>query len=333
MIKSLTTTGIGSLPFTDAQEAVRFSLSACDIPFWPQLPARSFLESMIPQYAEGFPGIVFDETREKVYVRDDPEGLNAFYEALSEDREFPLSEKVAPGCAEFIRATEGCSHDALKGQITGPMTFSLGLKMEDGRSVFASEELREVSLLLLKKKAEWQIKELSGHAGSVIIFIDEPILSAIGSSSYLGVSEDETLRMLTEIVSFIKEAGGIPGIHCCGRADWGLLMRTGTMILNFDAFDFYDSFRLYPEDLKGYLQRGGYIASGIVPTTDAINETSPDELRDRMLFQMDDLSRLTGGMDVAGHLILTPSCGAGGRSREEAEKVFSYLRRLKESLL
>ncbi len=333
MIKSLTTTGIGSLPFIDAQEAVRFTLSACDIPFWPQLPARSYLESMIPQYAEGFPGVVFDEKKERVYVRDDPEDLNIFYEAFSENREFPLSEEVAPGCAEFLRATEGHRYDALKGQITGPMTFSLGLKMEDGRSVFANEELREVSLLLLKKKAEWQIKELSVRARSVIIFIDEPILSAIGSSSYLGVSEEETMRMLTDIVSFIKEAGAVPGIHCCGRADWGLLMRTGTTIINFDAFDFYDSFRLYPEDLKEHLQRGGYIASGIVPTTDAINDTGLDELRDKILFQMDDLSRLTGGMDVSGRLILTPSCGAGGRSREEAEKVFSYLRRLKETLL
>jgi len=29
-----------------------------DIPAWPQLPKRTFLENMYAQYSEGFPGIV-----------------------------------------------------------------------------------------------------------------------------------------------------------------------------------------------------------------------------------------------------------------------------------
>jgi len=45
---NMMTTGIGSLPLTDADEAVDLVLNAnVSIPFWPQLPKRYFLEQMI----------------------------------------------------------------------------------------------------------------------------------------------------------------------------------------------------------------------------------------------------------------------------------------------
>ena len=57
MFQSFNTTGIGSLPHTDPVEACKIILDSVDIPFWPQLPHRSFLESMVPMYSEGFPFI------------------------------------------------------------------------------------------------------------------------------------------------------------------------------------------------------------------------------------------------------------------------------------
>jgi hypothetical protein len=43
-------TGIGSLPLTDPQAAIRLVAQACpEVPFWPQLPRRSSRERMIEQ--------------------------------------------------------------------------------------------------------------------------------------------------------------------------------------------------------------------------------------------------------------------------------------------
>ncbi len=332
MIKPLMTTGIGSLPHRDPTAAIELILKSCDIPFWPQLPERSFLEGMIPQYAEGLPGLVVDETRQRVFVRHSPEEITAFYEKTSEDGEFPISTDYAVGLSMFLEITEGRNFPIIKGQITGPLTFTLGLKLQDGRTIYADEELREIGLLLLQAKARWQMERLSSRAEGVIIFIDEPILSAIGSSSYLGVSEEETLRMLSGTVEAIHSAGGISGIHCCGRADWGMVIRSGIKVLNFDAFDFFESLTAYREDLSRFLSGGGFIAWGIVPTTEAINEVSPVGLRDAFLSQVEKLSSLTGCQDLPEHIILTPSCGAGSRTVEEAERVFSILRALKEEL-
>ncbi len=55
MFSPFLTTGIGSLPHTDPEEACGLVLATFDIPFWPQLPKLSFRESMIPQFSEGMP--------------------------------------------------------------------------------------------------------------------------------------------------------------------------------------------------------------------------------------------------------------------------------------
>jgi len=63
-------TAIGSMPHIDPQEACSLVLANLpDIPVWPQLPNRSFLENMYVQYSERFPGIVLEEERIRVDMR------------------------------------------------------------------------------------------------------------------------------------------------------------------------------------------------------------------------------------------------------------------------
>src|SRR3990170_7914559 len=62
-------TGIGSLPHKDEKEAFRLILKNFpEIPFWPQLPKRSFLEGMVVQYSEGFPSLEWNEREQRVWV-------------------------------------------------------------------------------------------------------------------------------------------------------------------------------------------------------------------------------------------------------------------------
>ena len=59
----------GSLPQTDPATACQLSLERLDIPTWPQLPRRSFLENMYVQFSERFPGVVVKD--ERIYVDRD----------------------------------------------------------------------------------------------------------------------------------------------------------------------------------------------------------------------------------------------------------------------
>lgn len=333
MITPFTTTGIGSLPHTDPEEACRLVLETFDIPFWPQLPKLSFRESMIPQFSEGIPCIKTDEHRETIWIeRDGSDALAEFYETYSEDIKVAISEPYAEGLHTFINLIENKKFTHLKGHVTGPLTFTLGLKDSEGKPVYFDEELREISLLVLKAKTRWQIEVLEPYAGSIIIFVDEPILSALGSTSYLGVDPEEALRLLRELTDAIKHAGGIPGIHCCSKADWPLAIKSGTGIISFDAYGYAETISMYPEEFTQFLQDDGYLAWGIVPTTESIREETLDSIRKRLDNSIERVSHSIRGDLLRSKIILTPSCGTGSMNVEEAIKVFKLLKQIKETV-
>lgn len=333
IIKPFSTTGIGSLPHSHPGDACELILRTFDIPFWPQLPRRSFKESMVAQYSEGMPHLRVDEREQNVWIlRDGGDELDRFYESYTEDTRIAVSEDCAAGFHYFIKMIRGRRFRVLKGHVTGPVTFTLGLKDNYGRLVYFDEELREISLMLLKAKVRWQIDILKQYADEVIIFVDEPILSAIGGSSYLGVDAEEVLRLLKEMAAAIGVAGGISGIHCCGRADWPLAIRSGARILNFDAYEYFDTLAIYHEELRDFLQKGGYLAWGIVPTSDAAGSADDRGLLTLMRDNLDKLYEHVPRELIGSRSILTPSCGTGSRSIEETIKIFQLLMRLKEEL-
>jgi len=330
MFKPFSTTGIGSLPHTDTEEACRLVLQTFDIPFWPQLPALSFRESMIPQYCEDMPFLKIDEEREKVWVeRDGGDVLAKFYETCSDDWESPVSERYAQGLYAFVKNIKNRRFPFLKGHVTGPLTFTLGLRDEKGKCVYYDEELREISLLLLKAKIRWQIKLLTPFADRVVIFIDEPILSALGSTAYMGVDTTEALRLLKETVESVKLAGGISGIHCCGKADWPLVINSGADIISFDAYDYTGTIALYPAEFSGFLKKDGYLAWGIVPTTEVIADENTDSIKKRFDNSLAQLSKVLPQDLLLSQILLTPACGTGSRSIEETIKIFKILTELK----
>ncbi|MEW5746000.1 MAG: hypothetical protein AB1805_11265 [Nitrospirota bacterium] len=306
-------------------------LRSFDIPFWPQLPRLSFHESMIVQYSEGMPYLRINEQDQVAWVmRDSSDELERFYESCSDMARIAISEDYAAGLHAFLKMIRGRRFPLLKGHVTGPVTYTLGLKDNYGRYVFFDEELREVSSMLLKAKIRWQVDMLKQHADGVVIFIDEPILSALGSSSYLGVDAGEAERLLKDSISAVEEAGGIPGIHCCGRADWPMVLRSGAGIVNFDAFEYFDSLALYHDEVKQFLEGGGYLAWGMVPTSDAIGSIDDAQLASRIKEHIGKLGRSVSPELVASRLLLTPSCGTGSRSIEETTRIFQLLMRLKE---
>ncbi len=289
---------------------------------------------MIPQYIEGMPYVRMNLNDGTITItRDRSDELDRFYETCKDDCRIAISEDHAMGLHVFLKIIKGRRFDILKGQVTGPLTFTLGLRDNDGRLLFFDEELKEIALMLLKAKVRWQVDMLRPYSEKIVIFIDEPILSAIGSSTYIGVDKEETLRLLREMVAAIEESGAISGIHCCGNADWSLVIDTGVRVLSFDAYSYFDSLAIYREEILGFLEKGGYLAWGIVPTTEAIVGETFETIKDRFDRKLKGLSRYIPEELLLRQMLLTPSCGTGSRSIDETLKIFQLLIRLKESLL
>jgi len=335
----LPTTGIGSLPLEDAEEAASFVLDAgLTIPFWPQLPKRYFLEQMIPQYSEGMPCVLPVPGQARVVLEPEAQcqHLEKFYqEYLSEDPSvFAMSEEAAAGLHAFERAAEGRTWPIVKGQVTGPLTFCTGIADADKRPLYGNEELRDAAAKLLARKAEWQIARLAPLASErVMIFIDEPVLAAYGSSAYLGICGGDVHELIGEVLEAIAGAGAVSGIHVCGNSDWGVVLRTGVQVLNFDAYQYGTRIALYPEDVQGLFDRGGRIAWGIVPTTKAVGKETSDSLARRFDGCLDALSEKGFSRDLLyERALLTPSCGTGSLTVKEAQQVFALLRELRQRL-
>ncbi|MCD6415260.1 MAG: hypothetical protein J7M08_01010 [Planctomycetes bacterium] len=334
---SLMTTGVGSLPLTDPDEAAAFVLEAgLSIPFWPQLPKRRFAERMVPQFSGPMPCVRVDPAEGKVYWTPERkyEELEEFYgKFLAEDGSpFGLSEERAAGFSALRRACAGRKWRYVKGQVTGPITFTTSIQSEEGATLFSDPELRDAAVKALARNARWQVEQLREFAEeAVIIFVDEPVLAVYGSSALAAISEAHVREMLGEVFEAIEDAGGISGMHVCGNSDWPVMASTGVQVLNFDAYQFGHTLGLYPDAISDFLERGGCIAWGIVPTTADI---AVADLESLTLGIEKGLAALTDkGLDGAllrRRSLLTPSCGAGSLEEAETEKVFDLLRRLRE---
>jgi len=301
---------IGSMPHTDPAEACSQIIHYLkDVPAWPQLPRRSFLENMYVQFSQGFPGVIVEEDR--IYIdrsRDLAQPLEQLYAAYLESNidKYPISQDYAGGLYAFLDM-KNLSPLAVKGQVTGPVTWGLTVTDENKRAIIYDDILGDAVAKLLRLKASWQEKKLSQISRNTIIFVDEPYMAAYGSVGVL-LSKERIISLLEEVFGGIS---GLKGVHCCGNTDWSVLLDTSTDIISFDAYNYAQSLSLYPAEIKKFLDRDGTIAWGIIPNDEgALAGESVASLKDRLEEAMAPFTRK--GIPFKQLLkqgLLTPSCG------------------------
>ncbi len=327
---------VGSMPHTDPVKACELVARYLkDIPAWPQLPRRSYLENMYVQYSEGFPGIVIEGDHIHVDTAGDfQKPLEELYAAYLEDDfgRFPVGRDYAAGLHAFLERTD-LSPRAVKGQVTGPLSWGLTVTDENRRSILYHDILGDAIPKLLKLKAAWMERELSQISQNTIVFFDEPIMASYGSIVAAGpFSKPEKIaEMIDEVFEGIS---GLKGLHCCGNTDWSVLLKTKLDILNFDTYNYAESVSLYPEEIKSFLSRGGCIAWGIVPNEDGpVSQEAIASLRDRLEEAMVPFTR--NGVrfrDLAAQSLLTPSCTLASLSEDGAEKALELLTGLSDEM-
>ncbi len=339
---------IGSLPLTDHAKATELMLEFTpSIPLWVQLPAYPE-ELMVPQFATGLPGLRSDEGR--IFVdrtSSQYEGeLLSFYEeymAVMEDGKelnesrFVLDDLKARGFTALLEClqTDAYSPLAVKGQVTGPITFCTGIHDEQNSAIFYDNQLRDAGVKLLAMKARWQIRGLAALNRPVLIFCDEPALAGYGTSEFISISREEILACLHEVVEAIHEEGGLAGVHVCANTDWSLVLDTAADIISFDAYDYFDRFALYREQIIRFINAGNILAWGIVPThqQENISRETAESLLEQWHAKADVLEKMGIGRSVIqAQSLITPSCGTGSLPPELAVKVLRLTREVSDRL-
>jgi len=331
------------MPHKDARRAVDIVLENLDIPAWPQLPNRSFLESMYVQYSEWMPCLKVDLEGEKIYFDTAGETsteIEQFYQAYlaNEMGSFAISSEYATGLEAFLERLRTKPRETisfLKGQVTGPITFGLTVTDEKRQPILYNETLRDPILKTLILKAKWQEQEFKKIDPKIatIIFFDEPYLRAYGSA-YVSLIREDVINYLNECFLGVE---GLTGVHCCGNTDWGLLLETGVDIISFDAYDYTESLALYPRELKKFFERGGFLAWGIVPgnfpTTQQVAQEDLESLL--KLFEEKLAILVDKGFDkqeLLERAFITPNCGTGAMSESLAEKTLQLTSDLSKAL-
>jgi methionine synthase II (cobalamin-independent) len=324
---------IGSLPHTDPAEACSLVTRYLkDIPAWPQLPKRSPMEQMNVQFSQGFPGVATKDSG--IYIdrsQDWDEPLEDLYTAYLESNvaKYAVSAEYAAGLHQFL-SLGNLTPLAVKGQITGPISWGLTVTDDSGRAILYDDMLADAAAKLLRLKAGWQEKALSKISKNTIIFVDEPAMSSYGSA-FFSLPREKVTSLLEEVLGGISR---LKGVHCCGNTDWSVLLGTSTDIISFDAYNYAESLTLYPAEVKKFLDSNGAIAWGIVPNDEKqlAGETA-SSLKDRLEEAMAPFTRKgTPFKQLIEQGLLTPSCGLASLTEEAADRVLELLAELSQNI-
>ncbi|MEW6367762.1 MAG: hypothetical protein AB1714_24285 [Acidobacteriota bacterium] len=327
-------TVVGSFPHSDPDRLIgRILATLPELPAWPQMPARDWIESMYVQYSEGLPGVTIDRESQKIWFRTDErfqQELEGFYQAIvDEDVErFAVSREYALGLHAFLERVEqiGAGRPQwIKGQVTGPFSFAMTVTDENKRAMAYTPELYEVAVQGMAMKARWMARRLLETAPNAIVVLDEPYLCSFGSA-FVNVAREDVVGMIDSAVEAVHKEGALAGLHCCGNTDWSLVLATGVDVVNFDAYEYFQGLSLYPVELKAFFERGGILSWGIVPTTRSMSEFTPQGLLEKLEGHMNALAGK--GVDrtlLFRQSLLTPSCGMGTQTVDGAGHVLSVL--------
>ncbi|MCL5883430.1 MAG: hypothetical protein M1539_05570 [Actinobacteria bacterium] len=320
-----TTLAVGTLPYTDAELAVEMMIRHNPVcPGWPQLPRIDFREGMYIQFSEGMPGAVVEADRQRIWFDPEraPMEMAEFYEHyLAEDVEYcAISSDYARGLEPFLKRLPIAGAKFTKGQVTGPASLGLTVTDASQKPVLYHDDLFEALVKALACKGRWQAQKFREAAPDQepVIFFDEPYLTQVGSAM-ISLSPEQVKGSLNECYAAVD---GLTGTHVCGGTDWGILAATDVDILHFDAFEHMQELLIYEKELAAFMERGGMLAWGIVPTGSESFDAGARDLAERIMKAADKIAGFGGGLaaeNVLRRSFVSESCGLGSRDEKTAE--------------
>lgn len=342
------TTAMGIMPHTDIDRALKLSLSL-DIPFFPQLPNVSFYEDMYAQTSQHFPGIVVDPENKKISfdtARFEKE-INDYSAIMDNPETFALSRDYSVAFHRFL-AEDLRSYPAIRGQITGPVSFGFRVTDENSRPIIYNEGVRSLLYDFIQKKVSHQYRELLEKNSGAFVWLDEPGLGWVFS----GLSGYNDIQARQDYRQFLTGFDSPPALHLCANVNLPYLLELGIELLSFDAYQMELMPKGYAGAIATFLDKGGIIAWGIVPTdSDNLGGETPEKLSARLLGYWEVVAANTDLTveRIARQSMLAPArcclknAGKVGASNDAAtcpveisltveeqlvEKAFTYLREL-----
>lgn len=314
-----TPSAVGSLPHDDAAAAAVTVLTLQpELPTAPQLPRRHPLEGMLAQVATGMDGVTVGEDGWRLQV--DRRRLGAG------DVGAPLDARAFGSTRVFLDTAAIAGQDGrpIKVQLTGPVT--LGMALLDGGA--RSAKAWSVAGAVVRGRVRALLAEVAEVLPSspVVVMLDEPGLTAYPQPGFPLGAED-TIDLLSSALAAAGAEHVLAGVHCCGPTDWRLVLHAGPDLVSLpvDAAVGDDA-----AGFSGFLDRGGWIAWGAIPTDRPLGDREDVHWR-RLNTLWGDLSR--NGCDptrLRMQSLVTPACGLAHHRPAQVAQVYGLVRRMAE---
>jgi hypothetical protein len=305
-LPSGTTLGIGGLPHRDAQHGAAFALAKMDMPSIPSLPRRSPAEGAIAQAMVGMRGITVGQ-----------------YGAIAVDRGLvdPLAPVVTDlqhdafvGFSTFLDQARG--HTGwVKWQFVGPVTFGMALMRAGVPMSIAFEAAVRCVRTRIQHLVDAVDSALPGCRQ--LVFIEEPDFAQLMTPGF-PIAPDTAIDLVSGALAAI-ETSAVSGLHVCGLADIPSQLAAGPAVISLPVHHSVVESAGY---LETFMQRGGYVAWGAVPTNGPISSSA-----DRPWRQLSELwcELVQRGADpglLRRQAIITPECGLSAHTPAVADGVF-----------
>lgn len=323
------TTGMSIMPHLDAQRALETALSV-DIPFWPQLPRKGFLEDAYVQMSEKMPGIKMNP--EEKTIKFDLDSFNEELFQFVENWEqnnldyFRISKKYSPLYHRFLEQ-DLSAYPAIRGQVIGPISFGMKITDTVDAPAIYDPEVRNVLFEFIALKFKAQYRDLKEKNPNAFVWIDEPGLEIV-FMAFSGYTSETALK---DYRSFLKKLPGPKGVHLCGNPDWSFLLGLELDILSVDALLRGHILTRYTESLRQFLNRGGIISWGITPTS---SQEVRDANLDSLINQLEELWNYLAQHGIEKKFLLSRSWLAPARcclvDRDGGKTVDKSFQMLKE---
>ncbi len=311
-------TSIGALPHQDPDAATELILGTQPgLPATPSLPRRSPLEGTLQQAMWGIPGVRIEPDGQ---IHLDPSRIDT--DTALDDPGFDA--EPYRGLRGFLDAVAGRT-GPVKTQLTGPVTLGLALTMH---GVSAPVAFRVAERVVIERAAALVATMRNAlPEARLVVFLDEPAL--VGTAQLGFPLDTEAIIDLVSGVLAAIEHDATTGVHCCGEADWTAILMAGPKVLSLPVGAQIDRVM---GSLTAFLEGGGWIAWGAVPTSAPVGERAGlywKTLSKRWC------SMVQQGADpvlIRRRSLITPHCGLGEHGPEQAEHVLRLCAKVARSL-
>jgi len=325
---NLLTTAMAVMPHKDVDRALDVALSL-DVPYWPQLPLVNYYEDMYVQASEHFPGILLDVKGQTLKFSHEKFGAELEHTlAHFEDPDyFDISPDYSVVYHRFLDM-DLSGRPGIRGQLEGPISFGFNVVDEQGRPILFDDTVRPFLMEFMAKRASVQLARLKKRNANAFMFIDEPGLQFLFSamSGYGDVAAKEDME------AFFSQIERPRGIHLCGNPDWDFLLTMDIDVLSLDTYSNAEVFVAYAPSIKRFLQEGGSLVWGIVPTNEEpFGMEDIDSLEQRLADLWDALGR--SGIDreeMLAKSMLSPAtcCLVNPDGEKTVEQAFACVQEL-----